>query len=80
MLIGKPDRLQLRKAIAQLEDGDVLLVVWLDRLARSTRGLLEYAGGLDGLSTSCVSALLTERGQSRIMSILENLIAGAEPG
>jgi DNA invertase Pin-like site-specific DNA recombinase len=31
-----PDRPQLRGAIAQLEEGDVLLVVRLDRLARSS--------------------------------------------
>jgi DNA invertase Pin-like site-specific DNA recombinase len=38
---GAPaDRPQLRKAIAQLEGGDVLQVVRLDRLARSTRDLL----------------------------------------
>jgi DNA invertase Pin-like site-specific DNA recombinase len=34
------DRPQLRRAIAQLEEGDILLVVRLDRLARSTRDLL----------------------------------------
>ena len=34
------DRAQLRKAIASLESGDVLTVTRLDRLARSTRDLL----------------------------------------
>ena len=34
------DRAQLRKALAALEAGDVLLVTRLDRLARSTRDLL----------------------------------------
>jgi DNA invertase Pin-like site-specific DNA recombinase len=34
------DRPQLRRALAQLEAGDVLLVMRLDRLARSTRDLL----------------------------------------
>lgn len=34
------DRAQLRRAIAALEKGDVLLVTRLDRLARSTRDLL----------------------------------------
>ena len=34
------DRAQLRKAIASLGRGDVLLVTRLDRLARSTRDLL----------------------------------------
>lgn len=36
----RADRPQLRKAIAQLEADDTLLVVRLDRLARSTRDLL----------------------------------------
>ena len=37
---AKTDRAQLRKAIDRLEAGDVLMVTRLDRLARSTRGLL----------------------------------------
>jgi DNA invertase Pin-like site-specific DNA recombinase len=37
---AKTDRAQLRKAINRLEDGDVLMVTRLDRLARSTRDLL----------------------------------------
>ncbi len=37
---AKTDRTQLRRAVAQLERGDVLLVTRLDRLARSTRDLL----------------------------------------
>jgi DNA invertase Pin-like site-specific DNA recombinase len=37
---AKTDRAQLRKAIAALGTGDVLLVTRLDRLARSTRDLL----------------------------------------
>ena len=37
---AKTDRSQLRKAIDQLEAGDVLMVTRLDRLARSTRDLL----------------------------------------
>jgi DNA invertase Pin-like site-specific DNA recombinase len=36
----KTDRAQLARALAQLDDGDVLLVTRLDRLARSTRDLL----------------------------------------
>ena len=36
----KTDRAQLRKAIAALDAGDVLMVTRLDRLARSTRDLL----------------------------------------
>ena len=37
---AKTDRAQLRKALDQLESGDVLMVTRLDRLARSTRDLL----------------------------------------
>ena len=37
---GRTDRAQLRKALAQLGAGDVPMVTRLDRLARSTRGLL----------------------------------------
>ncbi len=37
---AKTDRNQLRKALDQLEAGDVLMVTRLDRLARSTRDLL----------------------------------------
>jgi DNA invertase Pin-like site-specific DNA recombinase len=37
---AKTDRAALRKAIARLETGDVLMVTRLDRLARSTRDLL----------------------------------------
>ena len=37
---AKTDRAELRKAISRLGDGDVLMVTRLDRLARSTRDLL----------------------------------------
>jgi DNA invertase Pin-like site-specific DNA recombinase len=37
---AKADRAQLRKALAQLDPDDVLMVTRLDRLARSTRDLL----------------------------------------
>jgi DNA invertase Pin-like site-specific DNA recombinase len=37
---AQTDRVQLRKALAKLEGGDVLMVTRLDRLARSTRDLL----------------------------------------
>jgi len=37
---ARADRAQLRRAIDQLEKGDVLIVTRLDRLARSTRDLL----------------------------------------
>ncbi len=37
---AKTDRAQLRRALDQLDPGDVLMVTRLDRLARSTRDLL----------------------------------------
>ncbi len=37
---AKTDRAQLRRVLDQLNAGDVLLVTRLDRLARSTRDLL----------------------------------------
>src|SRR5580693_5186268 len=37
---AKTDRAQLARVIGQLEKGDVLMVTRLDRLARSTRDLL----------------------------------------
>ena len=37
---ARTDRPELRKAVARLESGDVLVVSRLDRLARSTRDLL----------------------------------------
>jgi DNA invertase Pin-like site-specific DNA recombinase len=37
---AKTDRSQLRKALDQIDAGDVLMVTRLDRLARSTRDLL----------------------------------------
>jgi len=36
---AKTDRAQLRRVLAQLDAGDVLMVTRLDRLARSTRDL-----------------------------------------
>ena len=37
---ARADRAELRRAIGKLEKGDVLMVTRLDRLARSTRDLL----------------------------------------
>ena len=37
---AKTDRAQLRRALKEIDDGDTLLVTRLDRLARSTRDLL----------------------------------------
>jgi predicted site-specific integrase-resolvase len=47
---AKTDRKALAKAIAAPSEGDVLLVTRLDRLARSTRDLLNV------LATSCACA------------------------
>ena len=44
----KTDRHQLRKVLAQLEAGDVLMVTRLDRLARSTRDLLNTLATIAG--------------------------------
>ena len=43
---AKADRSQLKRAVAALTDGDVLLVTRLDRLARSTRDLLNVLAAI----------------------------------
>lgn len=43
---GKTDRIQLRRALAVLKAGDVLMVTRLDRLARSTRDLLNILAAI----------------------------------
>ena len=45
---GRSDRPQLRKALAALGEGDVLMVTRLDRLARSTRDLLNTLAAITG--------------------------------
>lgn len=45
---AQTDRAQLRKALAALDAGDVLLVTRLDRLARSTRDLLNTLAAVAG--------------------------------
>ena len=45
---AKTDRAQLRKALDRLEAGDVLMVTRLDRLARSTRDLLNTLATIAG--------------------------------
>ena len=40
------DRVELRKALAKLDEGDVLMVTCLDRLARSTRDLLNILASI----------------------------------
>jgi len=48
---AKTDRAQLRKVLAALEDGDVLMVTRLDRLARSTRDLLNTLAAITDRKT-----------------------------
>ncbi|MGA7385444.1 MAG: recombinase family protein [Methylocella sp.] len=45
---AKSDRAQLRRALAGLDKGDVLMVTRLDRLARSTRDLLSTLAAVTG--------------------------------
>src|ERR671933_745442 len=45
---AQTDRAQLRRAVAALEPGDVLMVTRLDRLARSTRDLLNTLATITG--------------------------------
>lgn len=45
---AQTDRAQLRRALAALDAGDVLLVTRLDRLARSTRDLLNTLATITG--------------------------------
>jgi DNA invertase Pin-like site-specific DNA recombinase len=45
---AKTDRAQLRRPLGQLEVGDVLTITRLDRLARSTRDLLNTLGTITG--------------------------------
>ena len=44
----KTDRAQLARLLHQLDGGDVLMVTWLDRLARSTRDLLNTLAAITG--------------------------------
>jgi DNA invertase Pin-like site-specific DNA recombinase len=45
---AKTDRVQLRRLLDQLEAGDVLTITRLDRLARSTRDLLNTLAAITG--------------------------------
>ena len=45
---AKTDRAQLRRALDALGPGDVLMVARLDRLARSTRDLLNTLAAITG--------------------------------
>src|SRR5487761_31469 len=45
---AKTDRAQLRRLLGQISAGDVLMVTRLDRLARSTRDLLNTVAAITG--------------------------------
>src|SRR6202030_1717910 len=45
---AKTDRLQLRRLVAEIGPGDVMMVTRLDRLARSTRDLLNTLAAITG--------------------------------
>jgi DNA invertase Pin-like site-specific DNA recombinase len=45
---ARSDRPELKKALAGLSEGDVLMVTRLDRLARSTCDLLDITHTIDG--------------------------------
>src|ERR1700761_6204795 len=49
---AKTDRAQLRRLLDQLGTGDVLMVTRLDRLARSTRDLLNTFAAITGKQAS----------------------------
>jgi DNA invertase Pin-like site-specific DNA recombinase len=52
---AKADRAQLRQVLAKLAAGDVLLVTRLDRLARSTRDLLNTLAAITGTGAGFTS-------------------------
>jgi DNA invertase Pin-like site-specific DNA recombinase len=52
---AKTDRVQLRQVLAKLAAGDVLLVTRLDRLARSTRDLLNTLAAITGTGAGFTS-------------------------
>ena len=56
---AKTDRLELAKVIRRLESGDVLVVTRLDRLARSTRDLLNVLDeiGKRGATNKSIDAM-----------------------
>ena len=60
---ARSDRPQLKKALAALGEGDTLIITRLDRLARSTRDLLNVLHDVGGLER-CSSRSMT-RGRTR---------------
>src|SRR5262249_1247041 len=81
---AKTDRAELAKVIRRLEPGDVLLVTRLDRLARSTRDLLnvlatigERGAGFRSLKDTWAD---TTTPHGRLMLTLLGGLAGVEKG
>ncbi len=59
---AKIERAQLRKGLGQFDAGDVLIVTRLDRLARSTRHLLNTLAAIPSPTTRPLSDLLSMHG------------------
>ena len=79
---AQSDRRQLRKALARLEAGDLLMVTRLDRLARSTRDLLniiaEIAGKKAGFKSLGDTWADTTTAHGRLMLTVLGGLAGFE--
>jgi DNA invertase Pin-like site-specific DNA recombinase len=56
---AKTDRAQLRRILDQLDKGDVLTVTRLDRLARSTRDLLNTLATITGKGARAFAPSMT---------------------
>jgi DNA invertase Pin-like site-specific DNA recombinase len=56
---AETDRAQLRRLLGQLDDGDVVMVTRLDRLARSTRDLLNTLAAITGKKRPVSNPLVT---------------------
>jgi DNA invertase Pin-like site-specific DNA recombinase len=65
---AKSDRAQLRRLLDSLAPGDVVMVTRLDRLARSTRDLLNTSAGADGnlLAESSVGFAMSRRMSAKL--------------
>ena len=65
---AKTDRAQLAKAIAALGNGDTLVVCKLDRLARSTRDLLNTLAEIANAGATFKSLVINGRIRQRLMA------------
>lgn len=76
---AKSDRVQLRKAIAALEPGDVLIVTRGDRAARSTRDMLNLLAAITAKGAAFRSlheAWADTRGQTAMGRLMQTIMAG----